>query len=62
MTFPQESTAEQWFDEAQFESYRMLGLHTVMSLCGSGPLESVRDVCLAASRLVTVERPVGSHT
>jgi hypothetical protein len=24
--FPQQSTAEQWFDEAQFESYRQLGL------------------------------------
>jgi hypothetical protein len=27
--FPHESTAEQWFSEAQFESYRMLGLHSV---------------------------------
>ena len=27
--FPHESTAEQWFTEAQFESYRMLGLHSV---------------------------------
>ena len=33
-TFPHESTAEQWFDEAQFESYRMLGLQTVNTLCG----------------------------
>ena len=49
VTFPQQSTAEQWFDEAQFESYRVLGLHTVMSLCGSGGIESVRDVCMAAS-------------
>ena len=52
VTFPQQSTAEQWFDEAQFESYRMLGLHTVMSLCGTGRIENVRDVCLAASRPV----------
>jgi hypothetical protein len=28
-SFPHESTAEQWFSEAQFESYRMLGLHSV---------------------------------
>jgi hypothetical protein len=27
--FPHESTAEQWFTEAQFESYRMLGLTAV---------------------------------
>jgi hypothetical protein len=25
--FPHESTSDQWFDEAQFESYRMLGYH-----------------------------------
>ena len=25
--FPHESTADQWFDESQFESYRMLGYH-----------------------------------
>jgi hypothetical protein len=24
--FPQQSTADQWFDESQFESYRALGL------------------------------------
>jgi hypothetical protein len=28
-TFPHESTADQWFDESQTESYRMLGQHTV---------------------------------
>ncbi|MEP6601143.1 MAG: hypothetical protein ABJB49_04960, partial [Nitrospirota bacterium] len=27
--FPHESTGDQWFSESQFESYRMLGLHTV---------------------------------
>ncbi|HEV8261736.1 MAG TPA: hypothetical protein VGQ19_13375, partial [Burkholderiales bacterium] len=25
--FPQQSTADQWFDETQFESYRKLGYH-----------------------------------
>jgi hypothetical protein len=25
--FPHESTADQWFDESQFESYRRLGQH-----------------------------------
>lgn len=30
--FPHESTAEQWFTEAQFESYRMLGLTTVANI------------------------------
>ncbi len=29
--FPQQPTSDQWFDEAQFESYRKLGYHTVMT-------------------------------
>jgi hypothetical protein len=32
--FPHESTADQWFSESQFESYRMLGLHAVMQVSG----------------------------
>ncbi len=47
-TFPHESTAEQWFDEAQFESYRMLGLQTVNTLCGGKQFASPEDLCLAA--------------
>jgi len=31
--FPHESTGDQWFSESQFESYRMLGLHTVVEMC-----------------------------
>jgi len=27
--FPHQSTGDQWFDESQTESYRMLGLHTI---------------------------------
>ena len=32
-TFPHESTADQFFSESQFESYRMLGAHTMEILC-----------------------------
>jgi len=32
--FPHESTADQWFSESQFESYRMLGLHAVTQVSG----------------------------
>jgi hypothetical protein len=32
--FPHESTANQWFGESQFESYRVLGLHSIDSLAG----------------------------
>jgi hypothetical protein len=32
--FPQESTADQFFGESQFESYRQLGEHAVQTVCG----------------------------
>jgi hypothetical protein len=32
--FPQQSTANQWFDEAQFESYRKLGEQTAKAIFG----------------------------
>jgi len=34
--FPHESTADQWFSESQFESYRMLGSHAVDRICTGG--------------------------
>jgi Patatin-like phospholipase len=33
--FPHESTADQWFDEAQFESYRKLGHHIAKTIFAS---------------------------
>jgi hypothetical protein len=32
--FPHEPTSDQWFSESQLESYRLLGLHAVESICG----------------------------
>ena len=32
-TFPHETTANQFFNESQTESYRMLGLHTIIEMC-----------------------------
>jgi hypothetical protein len=32
--FPQETTADQFFDEAQWESYRMLGYHIALDVFG----------------------------
>src|SRR5262249_3747386 len=43
--FPHQSTSDQWFNEAQTESYRMLGEHTVAEVCGGwggGTLEDLR--------------------
>jgi hypothetical protein len=36
-TFPHQSTADQFFDEPQFESYRVLGSHIMDQMCGAGP-------------------------
>jgi hypothetical protein len=35
--FPHESTADQFFSESQFESYRALGRHAVNSVCANYP-------------------------
>jgi hypothetical protein len=35
--FPHESTADQWFSETQFESYRALGRHVVDEIKGKYP-------------------------
>jgi hypothetical protein len=32
--FPQEIIVDQWFSEAQFESYRALGSHIIDAICG----------------------------
>jgi hypothetical protein len=34
-TFPHQSTADQFFDEPQFESYRILGSHVIDEMCNS---------------------------
>jgi predicted acylesterase/phospholipase RssA len=52
--FPHESTLNQWFSEAQFESYRMLGVHTVEAVAGvdrgrPAPMPlGVAELCAAA--------------
>ena len=33
--FPNQSTADQWFDESQFESYRALGEHSIQKIMGA---------------------------
>lgn len=36
LDFPHESTAQQWFNESQLESYRALGAHIAELLCNKG--------------------------
>jgi Patatin-like phospholipase len=42
--FPHESTSDQWFSESQLESYRLLGLHAIESICAqNGQPKDVPD-------------------
>jgi hypothetical protein len=52
--FPHQSTANQFYDEAQTESYRMLGLHTIQKVCEgwnrAGGLTGMFDFLAESSR------------
>jgi hypothetical protein len=54
-TFPHDTTADQWFDEPQFESYRMLGVHVMNKICGTDAgdltLAQLREKAQANSKL-----------
>lgn len=45
--FPHESTANQWFSEAQFESDRMLGLQSIAAAVGDRDPTSLGELCQA---------------
>jgi hypothetical protein len=47
--FPHQPTTNQWFDEEQLESYRMLGFHSIMSLTKGARLGSALELCAAAN-------------
>jgi hypothetical protein len=47
--FPHEPTSNQWFAEAQFESYRVLGRHTVWRVAGAMVQGSGIEGLLAAA-------------
>ena len=50
-TFPHDSTGNQFFDEARFESYRTLGYHTVLTVAdGLRHLPHVEALCDAARK------------
>ena len=52
-TFPHQSTADQFFDEPQFESYRILGSYVMDQLCGSdnAPLDLDKVIRNAVDKL-----------
>ena len=55
--FPQDTIVDQWFGEAQFESYRMLGSHMVSAICPQpigdrpGYFETFEDLAKAHQEL-----------
>jgi hypothetical protein len=55
--FPHDSTADQWFDEAQFGAYtelgRLLGLEVIRAIGSSSPA-SEAQMCEGASGATTV--------
>ncbi|HKC97559.1 MAG TPA: hypothetical protein VKG20_05960 [Methylomirabilota bacterium] len=53
--FPQQSTADQWFDEAQFESYRKLGFFTAVSAFGPTLTELQSPILVSDQPLRTME-------
>ncbi len=51
-TFPQESTLDQFFDEAQWESYRRLGEHITAAVFAEGSANAWRPSTLDPHRLI----------
>jgi hypothetical protein len=60
-TFPHESTADQFFSESQFESYRMLGAHTMEKIC-SDPLPDLQNFIAAVKKHLATSPPDESET
>lgn len=59
--FPHDSTANQFFDEARFESYRALGYHTVVSAAGGlQGIDSVQALCAAAAKTLGAGGPAAA--
>src|ERR1700746_1545475 len=55
--FPHQSTANQFFNESQTESYRMLGLHTIQEMCEGWKMDSGFPALIEHVLNQTVEKP-----
>ena len=63
--FPHESTADQWFDESQFESYRQLGKAAVAAILGekiTPPLASLEDMLANVRHYLSPEPAASAGT
>ena len=52
LQFPHETTADQWFNESQTESYRMLGMQTMDEICRYLQSSSLDDLRRAAEEYI----------
>jgi Patatin-like phospholipase len=52
LDFPHQTTGDQWFDESQTESYRMLGMHTMDEILRHLNGETLEDVLRAATEYI----------
>jgi hypothetical protein len=59
--FPQQTTADQWFDEAQFESYRQLGYHCAKAAFGKIEVERTEVYKDASKKQPTELLPKENH-
>ena len=59
-SFPHDSTSQQFFDEARFESYRALGYHSIMSLAGGLKTADAWELCAAIERASGTAEPMAS--
>jgi hypothetical protein len=57
--FPQESTADQFFDEAQFESYRALGYHSMNGILKAAATLNTKDGGGTVAELTAVRDGLG---
>ncbi|HEY6389692.1 MAG TPA: patatin-like phospholipase family protein [Bryobacteraceae bacterium] len=52
LTFPHQTTGDQWFDESQTESYRMMGMHTMDEIFRRLKGDTLDDVVHAAEEYI----------
>ncbi len=60
--FPHQSTGDQWFDESQTESYRMLGLHTVEEMLEGYEGTTLDDLCTHVRDVYLGSAPLPAQT
>lgn len=54
--FPHQPTPDQYFDEAQFESYRRLGVHIIEKICGASGVCDLQEFVNRAKTYAQLER------